>query len=64
MTLTNEQYVKATGNICPFCSANNITAHQFTAGGDWAYQSVTCDECEREWTDTYKLTGYDYETIQ
>ena len=61
--LTNRQYAKSGGNICPFCRGTNVEA----AGAimpddrDSATLEVECKDCGRSWKDTYKLVGYEPE---
>ena len=48
-------YVRRGGSGCPRCGSNNINGGgvEVDIGGAW--QSVSCTECELEWTDIYNL---------
>jgi transposase-like protein len=57
--LTNEQYVNALGQVCPYCGSDHVEAvGQFEVSCLNAYQNVICQTCETEWTDEYTLIGY------
>lgn len=52
------KYIDNGGVKCPFCESDNITAHenpQFSGFG--IFQDIYCMDCEKEWTDEYKLIG-------
>ena len=55
--LTSDQYWNLSGNVCPVCKSDHISA------GDWEPEStsvrVTCKECDSSWSDVYKLKGFD-----
>lgn len=55
---SSEEYVKAGGAKCPFCDSTDIQGHEVTIDEGKAYQPMGCNECDGEWTDTYKLEGY------
>ena len=59
-TLTDEQYIKASGLQCPTCQRYEVTSvgHVETDNGS-AWQEVSCDYCKATWKDIYQLTGYD-----
>ena len=59
MSMTNEQYVSASGAVCPHCRSGNIrTIGSLEPSGTVIYQSVKCAGCDAEWTDEYTLSGY------
>lgn len=57
--MTERQYVRSKGLRCPFCKSSDIEG---TAGvdvdGGFAMQDMRCNNCERHWTDHYRLVGY------
>ena len=61
--MTNKQYAKSGGNVCPFCRGKNVEA----AGAimpddrDGATLKVECRDCGRAWKDVYRLVGYERE---
>ena len=58
LTRTQERkYLKEGGVRCPFCDSNNISGGTLDMGAGATYQDVTCDSCQRAWTDVYELTG-------
>ena len=56
--MTEEDYSSVGGNCCPFCRSQNVTGGSVEIGHAGAYQGVSCNDCDKEWTDTYALTGY------
>jgi len=66
--LTPEQYAKRVGKNCPRCLSENIDAMaaDFTGcvmkydegTGESILQDMTCYDCDAEWTEIYKLSGY------
>jgi len=52
-----DRYLKSGGAICPFCKTYNITAGQSDFDSDYMAQKVSCEECESEWTDFYRLVN-------
>lgn len=58
MQLTNEQkekYLKSPGH-CPHCGSTDISGGPLEADGD-VWQVITCENCNAEWTDVYKLVA-------
>ena len=49
--------VLADPNSCPYCEGE-ISASEVDLGGDGAslFRNITCSDCGKEWTETYKLT--------
>lgn len=58
--MTNEQYVEAGGICCPYCKCANIRVTSRIETGDTihAFQDCKCNNCGKEWTEEYVLTGY------
>lgn len=64
--LTNKQYreqyrekANASDARCPFCNSQNLEWDNIDVEGIVAKQEVWCLDCEKEWYDVYKLTGYE-----
>jgi len=57
--LTKQQkqnYISSYGNICPYCESNNIeTTGCADIGDGFGVQDVCCNDCNKGWTDNYKL---------
>jgi len=60
MSLTEEEYVKKQGLVCPNCnSANGVSAWDRAEVDDGvAWQDISCNLCNAEWIDNYNLVGY------
>ncbi len=55
-----EEYVKNGGSTCPYCGSQEIEGEgSLDNMGSSAYQRIRCTHCEKEWDDTYILTGFD-----
>lgn len=50
-----EDYIKNGYSKCPKCKSYDIEGGVVDIHGNVALQSVSCNECEAEWEDTYKL---------
>lgn len=64
MKLTKEQkkdYLKVSGNHCPYCRSHDICGDHVEVNDGGAWQEVVCMECERRWTDIYKLIDIEVE---
>ena len=58
--LSQRQYVKRSGNLCPFCHSHNIEGNgSIQSDADYVWQNITCLDCHKTWQDLYKLVGYD-----
>lgn len=55
---TDEEYVATGGCHCPSCGSTNIDGHSVDIDAGYATQDVSCHDCDAEWTDQYKLIGY------
>lgn len=55
---TNEQHTHTGGQQCPHCNSTDITGEDIHIDFGCAQQDVICNQCEKEWKDTYTLTGY------
>ena len=59
--MTGAEYVKRRGLACPFCGSSQVEEYDRPDVQDgWALQPVTCLVCAKDWTDSYKLSGYCY----
>ena len=57
--MSNEEYLEAGGNECPFCGSRDIAGGPFASDCDYAWRSVDCNTCEKSWTENFKMTGYE-----
>lgn len=57
--MTNKQYLDANGLFCPFCRSWDIEApNGVEIESGVGIHGMTCNVCEREWTDIYRLVRY------
>lgn len=56
--LTSDEYANQGGNCCPYCGSGDLDGGPVEIDAGIAAQKVGCGECDKEWTDTYSLTGY------
>ena len=59
--LTDKEYVKSKGQVCPFCGSNAIEGDDFDCDEGWAAQKMKCNDCGRRWFDEYQLIGFTLE---
>ena len=54
-----QDYLETGGCHCPYedCQSKQIEAGSFDFEGTHVFQSVTCFECGRTWTDEYVLNN-------
>lgn len=60
-SMSDREYVKNDGRICPFCHHNIVVGEDFVMDGTCVTMKVTCNnhkECGLDWTDRYELVGY------
>ena len=59
MNQTPEEYVANTGQTCPFCGedSDNFDYGAYNGDGEIITQAITCNECEGEWSDVFKLVN-------
>ncbi len=50
-------YIKKGGNSCFKCESDDIEGGSFSTESGVATQSISCNNCDHEWTDIYTLTG-------
>jgi DNA-directed RNA polymerase subunit RPC12/RpoP len=50
-----KKYLEDHGVRCPYCGSDNIDAQDADFLDDMMYQKVECLNCQKEWTDHYKL---------
>jgi transposase-like protein len=58
MTMTNQEYLDHGGTKCPHCGSLNLTGDHVQVDAGTAWQDIICDDCGKEWQDTYTLTGF------
>ena len=56
--LTSEEYAEKGGVVCPKCQSEEIHGDRIDIDEGYAYQRCYCTVCNTEWTDEYKITGY------
>ena len=57
--LTEKEYVKTSGSVCPKCGSDKIKATGRTdLVCSYVYSSVMCEDCSFEYEDHYELVGY------
>ena len=59
--LTEAEYAKKSGCVCPNCGSPDIQGDgtQVQTDTNCAWQSMECTSCKAMWDDQYLLTGYD-----
>lgn len=60
--MASAEYVAIRGVRCPHCRSEDIEGGDITVEAGAAWQSVGCNECHQQWTDTYQLTGFKHLT--
>jgi len=58
--MTQAEYIKHRELICPFCKSENVSGSYIEVDRTEALQDMTCMDCNRDWTDIYKLVGFEY----
>ena len=53
-----EEYVKNDGENCPWCGTNNLEAGAPNVSLTLIHLPVHCLDCNTQWYDEYRLTGY------
>lgn len=56
--LSEKEYLKKGGNLCPFCGSDEITGGPVEIDGACALQEVSCLFCGAVWWDSFLLAGY------
>lgn len=56
--LSPEQYAQEGGTRCPNCESHDIFGGSVDIEGQFAYQDISCANCNARWTDVYTLTLY------
>jgi transposase-like protein len=58
--ITKEQeseYLENGGTKCPVCGSDDMVDGGTDFNGSILYQNVSCNDCQEEWTEEYKLSG-------
>lgn len=58
LPMSQRRYRKSGGGVCPFCLSREIHGEEVVIDDGKAYQTVSCDDCEKSWCDEYQLTNY------
>lgn len=57
--MTNTEYVRAGGTLCPACGSCDISCvREMEMDEGAAQQKVKCDDCNSTWLDHYDLIGF------
>lgn len=56
--MSQRRYRKEGGTCCPFCRGDQIEGHEVVIDNGQAHQGISCNDCDKEWTDTYQLHHY------
>jgi len=52
-----QSYVETGGMDCPYCGSNDLECGRMDIYSHGASQPCSCNQCGKEWTDDYSLTG-------
>ena len=58
MNMTNDEYVKTRGLLCPVCKSNDNTVNDCEYYGGKHFEYMECYSCGKTWTAEYNLVGY------
>ena len=63
--IARKKYVEENPFQCPFCGSANITTTGDIEGDGLssAWQSVVCNDCQKRWTDVYKLVDVEEDSV-
>lgn len=56
--ISQEEYVKIDGMICPECESEDLKWSPIRIGSGGISQRVHCQNCDSSWYDEYELSGY------
>lgn len=56
--MTDAEYRECKGLNCPYCRSTEIEGGSVTVENGQAFQDISCNECDEEWTDSYDLKGW------
>ena len=65
MKLTKEQIESYNNNPnhCPYCGSENIVGHSIEVDWKGAWQAVSCEDCGKDWNDTFVFNGIEENQI-
>lgn len=55
-----KKYIKANGEICPFCGSEMIDSDEMSCDGDNPTCVKYCSDCHKSWTDTYAVVDIEF----
>ena len=50
-----QAYLDNSGNHCPKCNGSDLHCANLETDGTQAWRNITCEDCNEEFTDIYKL---------
>lgn len=53
------RYIAGLGCRCPFCDSRSLEGSSVEIVAGSALQPITCLACDKQWTDLYKLVGFE-----
>lgn len=56
--MSQGSYAANGGEMCPFCSNEDLIGESINIDSGSATQEVFCTECEKTWFNEYRLVGY------
>lgn len=56
--MTDAEYVAVKGNRCPHCGSDDLDSGAKNSDNGEVYIDVSCNSCDREWVEVYKLIGW------
>jgi len=58
--ISQEEFVRARGSICPVCKSESIDQKTWDNDGDHHWLIMYCNECGATWSTIYTLARYDH----
>lgn len=58
MAMSQERYVHMGGLKCPNCESGGPEGNSFDTEPGYLYLEMSCNGCEAEWAEKYKLVSY------
>ena len=57
-----EAYLRSGGTFCPYCKGTAIQGGAVDIDNGIALQGMSCLDCDKSWTDVYRLVNIKEET--